>query len=46
MTGTDYENGYIIINDAKIVEAGEGDNYLKNELYIKHIDNGKTAMRP
>ncbi|NMB97754.1 MAG: amidohydrolase family protein [Clostridiaceae bacterium] len=43
MTGTDYENGYIIINDAKIVEVGEGDNYLKNELYIKHIDNGKNS---
>lgn len=36
MTDTDYENGYIIVSDGKIVEVGEGDNYLKNELYVKH----------
>ncbi|HHV95122.1 MAG TPA: amidohydrolase [Clostridiaceae bacterium] len=33
MTDTDYENGYIIVSDGKIVEVGEGDNYLNNEQY-------------
>jgi len=43
MSETNYENGYIIIDNGKIIEVGEGDNYLKSKHYIEHINNNNNS---
>lgn len=41
MTGKFYENGYVLIDQGKIIEAGEGELYKDNGEFIKKNGEGK-----